>query len=190
MNNIPVVTLTGVVQSQHYDAGLAKTLRSVPAAIIYWQLWFWHTKTKRRDGYFWKTVTELTDETGLTSKQVRLAIEKLKKAGIIDVKLLRAMGHATNHYKILKAHQGALVSYKNRTKQPVDNSLPDSQKGKLGVPKGQTIVLPKGQTNNSLNTHTNTQSYKPVKLTDEEKARRLENRTRYEQAGRTRNRDL
>ena len=64
------------------------------------QLVFWSDKTRRSDGYFYKTYTEWNEELLLSEYQVRRSAKTLKEKGFIDTKLKRANGSPTLHYKV------------------------------------------------------------------------------------------
>lgn len=85
-----------------YDVALAKHLGSVPAAALFHQLQFWSNRGSRADGWFWKSGTELVDETGVSRRTIDRAIKKLVEAGMIEVRLMRANGAPTRHFKLLK----------------------------------------------------------------------------------------
>lgn len=95
---------TIVLENSHpqaYDAALAKYLGSIPAAVLFHQLNFWNGKGARPDGWFWKPSRAIEDETGMTEKQIRLAIKKLKDAGFIEAKVMKAYGKPTRHFRVL-----------------------------------------------------------------------------------------
>src|SRR5699024_2855356 len=50
------------------------------------QLIFWSDKTRRSDGYFYKTYTEWNEELLLSEYQVRRSAKTLKDRGFIDTK--------------------------------------------------------------------------------------------------------
>lgn len=69
-------------------------------AVILNQLVYWSDKTKRKDGYFYKSYKDWEDEVCLTQRQVKYSIEKLKKKGLVKTKLKRANGAPTIHYNL------------------------------------------------------------------------------------------
>lgn len=73
----------------------------VTTAILLNQIVFLSDKTKRKDGYFYKTYKEWTEEICLTERQVRYSVKKLKKMEILETKVQRANGSPTVHYKLL-----------------------------------------------------------------------------------------
>lgn len=70
------------------------------AALVLNQIVFWSDKSKRTDGFFYKSYKEWHEETMLTERQVRYAVDKLKKQGIVETKLKKANGAPTLHYKL------------------------------------------------------------------------------------------
>lgn len=56
--------------------------------------------TKRKDGYFYKSYVEWTDEIYLSKYQVKTAVDKLKSLGLMETKLKKASGSPTIHYKV------------------------------------------------------------------------------------------
>jgi len=72
----------------------------VKAALLLSQIVYWSDKSKRTDGWFWKSFKEWNDELGLTQKVVVRAVSVLKDLGLIETKVKRAMGAPTTHYKV------------------------------------------------------------------------------------------
>lgn len=153
---------------QSYDAALAKYLKSIPAAVLFHQLKFWSGKGIRRDGWFWKPSSELEEETGMTEDQIRLAIRKLKDAGFIEVKVTKAYGKPTRHFR-LSSSLNLVVKPLNRAKTSLLGKNPfqkwdKTQKGVVENPNDIQSI-----TNRPLQQSLG----EPVKLTDEEKAKNL-----------------
>jgi hypothetical protein len=65
---------------------LARFLGSVKAAILLCQLLYWHGKGEDDPEWFFKTIEELYEETGLTRYEQDSAIRKCKKRGFIEVR--------------------------------------------------------------------------------------------------------
>ncbi|MDP4105302.1 MAG: conserved phage C-terminal domain-containing protein [Bacillota bacterium] len=70
------------------------------AALVLNQIVFWSDKTKRNDGFFYKSYKEWQEETTLSERQVRYAVKKLKEKNIVETKLKKANGAPTLHYKL------------------------------------------------------------------------------------------
>ena len=64
------------------------------------QMVFWSDKSKRRDGFFYKTYLEWTEEIRLSEYQLRRSVKKLRDLGFIETKVKRANGSPTTHYKV------------------------------------------------------------------------------------------
>ena len=70
------------------------------SAILLNQIVFWSDRTKRKDGFFYKSYKDWEQEILLTQYQVKRATSHLKKLGLVDTKLKRANNAPTIHYKI------------------------------------------------------------------------------------------
>jgi hypothetical protein len=70
------------------------------AALFLSQCIYWSDRTKRKDGFFYKSVEEWKDETLLTRHQVERITQKLCRLGYIVTELHRANGAPTTHYKV------------------------------------------------------------------------------------------
>lgn len=68
-------------------------------ALVLNQIVFWCGKSKRQDGYFYKSYKEWYEETALSERQVRYATEKLEPFGV-KTKLKKAEGAPTIHYYV------------------------------------------------------------------------------------------
>lgn len=69
-------------------------------AVLLNQIVFLSDKSKRTDGFFYKTYKEWEEEICLTERQVRYSIKKLMEKGIVETKLKKANGSPTVHYKL------------------------------------------------------------------------------------------
>ena len=69
-------------------------------AVLLNQIVFLSDKSKRTDGFFYKTYKEWEEEVCLTERQVRNSANKLKREGIIRTKIMKANGAPTVHYKL------------------------------------------------------------------------------------------
>ncbi len=79
-----------------------------PLAIMINQLLYWHGRGIRKDGYIYKTEKDLTKETGLSAAQQKLAIDKGRSYGYLEVvrKGIPAKRHYKLHYsRLLEATQ-------------------------------------------------------------------------------------
>lgn len=71
-----------------------------PAAALLNQMVYWSDRTKRRDGYFYKSYQEWNEELYLSEYQVRRATNKLKSLSLVETSLKKANGAPTLHYKV------------------------------------------------------------------------------------------
>lgn len=69
-------------------------------AILLNQIVYYSDKSKRSDGFFYKSYADWEHEICLTERQVRYAANKLKKAGLIETKLAKVDGAPTVHYRL------------------------------------------------------------------------------------------
>jgi len=69
-------------------------------AVLLNQIVFLSDKSKRNDGYFYKTYKEWKEEICLTERQVRHSVNKLKKMDLVETSLKKANGSPTVHYKL------------------------------------------------------------------------------------------
>ena len=85
-------------------------------AILLNQIVFWSDKSKRKDGYFYKSYVEWEEETTLTEYQVRRSSKVLKDMGLVETVLKKANGSPTLHYKVNmdKLSESILKKLKNR----------------------------------------------------------------------------
>lgn len=81
---------------------LARELGGIEEALFYQQLHYWGDKGDREDGFIYKTVEQLEEETTLTRRQQDRVRLKLIKMGWIEVKKTHAPnGSPTLHYRCL-----------------------------------------------------------------------------------------
>ena len=71
-----------------------------PSAALLNQMIYWSDRTKRKDGYFYKSYQEWHEELYLSEYQVRRATNKLKALGLVETSLKKANGAPTLHYKV------------------------------------------------------------------------------------------
>lgn len=71
---------------------------SYQTASVLNQIIYWSDRTKRKDGFFYKTDKEFAEETKLSVYQVRNSVEKLIGKGFVKSVLKKANGAPTNHY--------------------------------------------------------------------------------------------
>lgn len=83
-----------------YRPCFASAFGGVACAVLLSQFWFWTgTPTVRaRGGWFWKTQQEITEETGLTRKEIESSRRKLRALGVLYEE--RHGVPATMHYRL------------------------------------------------------------------------------------------
>jgi len=79
---------------------LARALGSIEAALFFQQCYYWKDKTKRKDGFFYKTIKEFEEETTINRYRQDKVRKHLIKIGAIETKLIKANGAPTTHYRI------------------------------------------------------------------------------------------
>jgi hypothetical protein len=89
----------------------------VEAALLFQQILYWAPKSKRPDGYFYKSSDEFQEETTLTEKKQRLCRTILVDKRWISAKKMMANGRMTWHYKPLVTVELAVIPTGER---PVD----------------------------------------------------------------------
>ncbi|WP_079476418.1 DnaD domain-containing protein [Marinococcus halophilus] len=97
-------------------------------ALVLNQLVFYADKTKRTDGFFYKSYGEWEAETGLTRRKIKGSIDKLVNKELVTTKLKKANGAPTLHYALDYDKMLASITAKcaNPSEQSVTN--PDSDK--------------------------------------------------------------
>lgn len=93
------------------------------------QIVFWSDKSKRNDGFFYKTYTEWEGEVHLSEYQIRRSAKVLEKLGFIEIKLKRANGSPTLHYKLnfRNLSDSILEFIKNRNGRNSRNETEETQ---------------------------------------------------------------
>lgn len=69
-------------------------------AVLLSQIVYWSDKSKRDDGWFYKTYGEWEAETSLSQFQVKRSGDQLKRLGLLQTKIKKANGFPTVHYKL------------------------------------------------------------------------------------------
>ena len=109
-----------------------------PTAALLNQMIFWSDKTKRTDGFFYKTYGEWEEETTLSEYQVRRSSKRLKELGVLETELRRANGSPTLHYKVNmdKLSESILNKLKNRNRTNLRN---DTEVSKATITVDDTL---------------------------------------------------
>lgn len=98
-----------------------KLTGDITTAILLNQIVFYSDKSKRTDGFFYKTYKEWEEEICLTERQVRYSTKKLVNEGLVETTLKKANGAPTVHYKLdyNKLVESILTICQNPTLQSV-----------------------------------------------------------------------
>lgn len=92
---------------------------------------YWQQRGELKDGYFYSTIENVKDSTTLSDKRQRSALNALKEAGIIDVKLA---GLPAKRYIRINENQLAQILLNNSCENSAASS---AEKEELEAPKQQ-----------------------------------------------------
>lgn len=128
-------------------ADVAGHLGSKNAAILYEYisrkvLSLGKARKLRKDGFVYETMEEITNRTALSRREQDGARAVLIKVGWMEVKKIRANGHATLHYKPLKQ----IVDKPKKTVGKSKSNAPNVQTNR--VAKSAKLDAPNRQSNN------------------------------------------
>jgi len=70
------------------------------ATLLLQQIIFWTKASKREGDWIYKTTEDFREETTLSYYQQKRAREKLKRMGLIEIKIKKANGHPVVHYRV------------------------------------------------------------------------------------------
>ncbi|RIJ64158.1 helix-turn-helix domain-containing protein [Rummeliibacillus sp. POC4] len=79
---------------------LVKFMDSLEGGIFLNQLIYWSDRSIRSDGFFYKSAKEWYEEIHLSEYHINKHIKRLREAGIVETKKLKANGAPTIHYKL------------------------------------------------------------------------------------------
>ena len=99
------------------------------------QMEYWQQRGEANDGYFYSTIENVKDSTTLSDKRQRSALNALKEAGIIDVKLA---GMPAKRYIRINEKQLAQILLNN-----------SCQNSAASCAETEELVTPKRRTNNN-----------------------------------------
>lgn len=116
---------------------LAKATGSITAGLFLSQLLYWSGKEKNPEGWIFKTIKEMEEETALSRKEQDGAIKRLKMLKILEVSLKGVP--AKRHFKINLEVLLKLISNLSKT-------------GNQVCPKGTNWFAQNGQTNTYITT--------------------------------------
>lgn len=105
MNNFEYVKLlikqlSGKENSIAVNISFMKYMGSLEGGAFLSQMVYWSDKSKREDGFFYKTYKDWHDELYLSEHTVRKLTKKLTEKGFLETKLKKANGSPTIHYKL------------------------------------------------------------------------------------------
>jgi hypothetical protein len=134
-----------------YHPALAKVVGGVKTAILLDQLSYWSRRTPpERDGWFYKHVAELYDETGLSDEEQTTARNKLIELGVIEVKYKsfpRCTWYRLDWARLLEIataglSQSPAFPVTGKTSDCNNQSLEKSATGKTSSKKNQSPTKP------------------------------------------------
>lgn len=89
---------------------IARAVNGINEALFWQQCYYWNERTKRTDGFFYKTISEFQDETFLTPYQQRKVRENLVQMGVLEEKKIKANGAPTMHFRVIPDVMEKLIS--------------------------------------------------------------------------------
>lgn len=97
----------------------------INTAILLSQIVYWSDKSKRKDGWFYKTYSEWYEEIGLSQYKIKRGVEALEKLKILETDVKRANGTPTVHYKInMTELENAIIKFlDNRETSQSENEV-------------------------------------------------------------------
>jgi len=108
INNL-ITSFSGQKNIISFPVVYLKVTEDLNTALLLNQLVFWSDKSKRTDGFFYKTYGEWQEEIYLSEYQVRRSIKKLKELNVVETKLKKANGSPTLHYRVLMNNLSDLI---------------------------------------------------------------------------------
>lgn len=103
-------------QTRSFNLGIAQET-SIEAALVYDEISFWSTKSTT--GWVYKSYEDMKLRLPLSKYQLREAYKKLQEKGYIEIKLKKAMGAPTLHFRLLKN----LTIHSKKTSQSIVKKL-------------------------------------------------------------------
>jgi len=151
-------TENGIGKPVAYYPNLVKITGSIENTILILQLMYWYEKGHDKDGWVYKTVQEITSETGMSYKQSLLARKKL-----IKLKFLEEKNNKLEHKLFFKLDRDAInLAWEDMTKN--DGAVYQREsgqftKGKVGSAQRESGECPKGMSYKEQRVHTENTSY-------------------------------
>ena len=155
-----VADLLGGGEVVAYRPVFAHVFGGATPALLLSQFWFWtNTPTvKGRDGWFYKTQREITQETGLTRRETDTARRKLVALGVLSENLRGVP--ATQHYHLHKERLYQLL-WEHLEKQKASEKTDTSQfvrNRQTGLHKSARLVCTKAPNKLARNRQTITET--------------------------------
>ena len=120
-----IQSLTGEKNLLTTPRELIKFVGDLHAGIFLGQLIYWTDKGTREDGFIYKSSKEWQEEIYLSDYSIRKARKILVDMGILEVKLKKANGNPTIHYKL---DREAFIDRLFKFQQKGDSPLLENQK--------------------------------------------------------------
>lgn len=99
-----VTTFTGQNNVITINVIFVDFLGDLESALMLSQILYWSDRTKSKDGYFYKSDNDWSEEIKLSKYSIRKARNKLENLKIIETKVKKAEGNPTVHYRLNKNH--------------------------------------------------------------------------------------
>src|SRR5690606_27588412 len=103
-------------QTRSFNLGIAQET-SIEAAHVYDEISFWSTKSTT--GWVYKSYEDMRLRLPLSKYQLKEAYKKMQEKGYIEIKLKKAMGAPTLHFRLLKN----LTIHSKKTSQSIVKKL-------------------------------------------------------------------
>lgn len=110
---------------------IARELGDIASAIYYQQLYYWSDKGKRDDGWIYKSVKEIEEETTLSRFQQDRSRKLLIKKGYLEAKKKMANGAPTYHYRCLVMINVIITKGKFRSVRNSQNEVRETRKSEV-----------------------------------------------------------
>lgn len=118
-----------------YERAFADAAGGVVPGLFLSQVWYWALRTTDREGWFYKTTGEWTEETGLTRSELETARQRLQTLEILTTERRGLKGRL--HYKLntRKLYELLSVFGKPENRKPENRAIPESENLQTEMPK-------------------------------------------------------
>lgn len=125
-NKALITAFSGQQQTLTIPKLYAQALGDINKALFLNQVIFWSSKTKREDGFFYKTYEDWYEEILLTKRKLAPIIKYLKKIQLIETKVKKIGGDPTLHYKAnMENIYEFITKHLSKPTPPLDSSNDD-----------------------------------------------------------------